>query len=69
LILFFQRRLPIVEQNNITTGTPHDCAEKIINLSEVIIRKQNAKIFALHKLKDIEGTASTLVKDRSRICK
>jgi Fe(3+) dicitrate transport protein len=54
---FLQRRLLIVEQNNITTGSTLTIAlKKIINLSEVIIRKQNAKIFALHKLKD-EGTA------------
>jgi Fe(3+) dicitrate transport protein len=67
--LFSSKKATIVEQNNITTGTPLTIAlKKIINLSEVI-RKQNAKIFALHKLKDIEGTASTLVKDRSRICK
>jgi hypothetical protein len=28
LILFFQRRLPIVEQNITTGSTPNDCAEE-----------------------------------------
>ncbi|PKH66082.1 TonB-dependent receptor [Flavobacterium sp. ALD4] len=56
--VFFKEGYSIVEQNNITTGSTLTIAlKKIINLSEVIIRKQNAKIFALHKLKDIEGTA------------
>ena len=56
--VFFKEGYSIVEQNNITTGSTLTIAlTKIINLSEVIIRKQNAKIFALHKLKDIEGTA------------
>jgi Fe(3+) dicitrate transport protein len=56
--VFFKEGYSIIEKNNITTGSTLAIAlTKIINLSEVIIRKQNAKIFALHKLKDIEGTA------------
>jgi Fe(3+) dicitrate transport protein len=56
--VFFKEGYSIVEQNNITTGSTLTIAlTKIINLSEVIVRKQNDKIFALRKLKDIEGTA------------
>jgi len=56
--VFFKEGYSIVEQNSITTGSTLTIAlTKINNLSEVIIKKQNEKIFALHKLKDIEGTA------------
>jgi Fe(3+) dicitrate transport protein len=41
---FLQRRLLIVEQNNITTGSTLTIAlKKIINLSEVIIRSKMLK--------------------------
>jgi Fe(3+) dicitrate transport protein len=56
--VFFKEGYSIVEQNNITTGSTLTIAlTKIINLTAVIIKKQNAKIFALRKLGDIEGTA------------
>lgn len=56
--VFFKEGYSIVEQNNITTGNTLTIAlTKIINLTAVIIKKQNAKIFALRKLGDIEGTA------------
>jgi Fe(3+) dicitrate transport protein len=56
--VFFKEGYSIVEQNNITTGSTLTIAlTKIINLTEVVIKKQNAKIFALRKLRDIEGTA------------
>lgn len=56
--VFFKEGYSIVEQNNITTGSALTIAlTKIINLTAVIIKKQNAKIFALRKLGDIEGTA------------
>jgi Fe(3+) dicitrate transport protein len=56
--VFFKEGYSIVEQNSITTGSTLTIAlTKINNLSEVIIKKQNEKIFALRKLKDIEGTA------------
>lgn len=56
--IFFKEGYTIIEQNSITTGSTVTIAlTKINNLSEVIIRKQNDKVFALRKLKDIEGTA------------
>ena len=56
--VFFKEGYSIVEQNGIMTGSTLSILfTKINNLSEVIIKKQNEKIFALHKLKDIEGTA------------
>jgi Fe(3+) dicitrate transport protein len=56
--VFFKEGYSIVEQNNITTGSTLTIAlTKIINLTEVVIKKQNAKIFALRKLRDIEGAA------------
>jgi Fe(3+) dicitrate transport protein len=55
---FFKEGYTIVEQNGITTGSKLTIVlTKINNLSEVIIRKQNEQIFALHRLKNIEGTA------------
>ena len=56
--VFFKDGYTLVEQNNISTGTTLTIAlTKINKLTEVIIRKQNEKVFALRKLKDIEGTA------------
>lgn len=56
--VFFKEGYAIIEQNSITTGSSITITlTKINNLTEVIIKKQNEKIFALHKLKDIEGTA------------
>ena len=56
--VFFKEGYAIIEQNSITTGSTITITlTKINNLTEVIIRKQNEKVFALHKLKDIEGTA------------
>ena len=56
--VFFKEGYSIVEQNNISTGSTITIAlTKINKLTEVIIRKQNEKVFALRKLKDIEGTA------------
>ena len=56
--VFFKEGYAIIEQNSITTGSTITITlTKINNLTEVIIKKQNEKIFALHKLKDIEGTA------------
>ncbi len=56
--VFFKEGYAIIEQNSITTGSTITITlTKINNLTEVIIKKQNEKVFALHKLKDIEGTA------------
>jgi Fe(3+) dicitrate transport protein len=56
--VFFKEGYTIIEQNSITSGSKVTIAlTKINNLSEVVIKKQNDKMFALHKLKDIEGTA------------
>lgn len=56
--VFFKEGYAIIEQNSITTGSSITITlTKINNLTEVIIKKQNEKVFALHKLKDIEGTA------------
>jgi Fe(3+) dicitrate transport protein len=56
--VFFKEGYAIIEQNSITSGSTVTIAlTKINNLSEVVIKKQNDKMFALHKLKDIEGTA------------
>lgn len=56
--IFFKEGYAIVEQNSITTGsTVTIVLTKINNLSEVIIRKQNDKLQAIHKLNDIEETA------------
>lgn len=56
--VFYKEGYNIVEQNSITTGSTITVVlNKINELTEVIIRKQNEKLFALHKLKDIEGTA------------
>ncbi|MDG2433203.1 TonB-dependent receptor [Flavobacterium sp.] len=56
--VFFKEGYAIVEQNSITTGSTVTIAlAKINNLTEVVIKKQNNKLFALRKLKDIEGTA------------
>ncbi|MEZ7498945.1 TonB-dependent receptor [Flavobacterium sp. Arc3] len=56
--VFFKEGYAIVEQNNITTGSTITIVlNKITNLTEVIIRKQNQKLMAIHKLKDIEETA------------
>jgi Fe(3+) dicitrate transport protein len=56
--VFFKEGYAIIEQNSITTGSTLTIVlTKINTLSEVIIKKQNDKMFALHKLKDIEGTA------------
>ncbi|WP_414656155.1 TonB-dependent receptor domain-containing protein [Flavobacterium sp.] len=56
--VFYKEGYAIVEQNSITTGSKITVVlNKINELTEVIIRKQNEKLFALHKLKDIEGTA------------
>jgi len=55
---FYKEGYTIIEQNSITTGSTITITlNKITNLTEVIIKKQNEKVFALHKLKDIEGTA------------
>jgi Fe(3+) dicitrate transport protein len=56
--VFFKEGYAIVEQNSITTGSTITIVlNKITNLTEVIIRRQNEKLFSLRKLKDIEGTA------------
>ena len=56
--VFFKEGYAIIEQNSITTGSSITITlTKINNLTEVIIKKQNEKVFALHKLKDIDGTA------------
>ena len=56
--VFFKEGYAIIEQNSITTGSTITITlTKINNLTEVIIKKQNEKVFALHKLKDIDGTA------------
>ncbi|MGO4866391.1 TonB-dependent receptor domain-containing protein [Flavobacterium sp. W21_SRS_FM7] len=56
--VFFKEGYSIVEQNSISTGSSiRIVLNKINNLTEVIIRKQNEKLHAIHKLKDIEGTA------------
>jgi Fe(3+) dicitrate transport protein len=56
--VFFKEGYTIVEQNSITTGSTITIVlNKITNLTEVIIRKQNEKLFSIRKLKDIEGTA------------
>jgi Fe(3+) dicitrate transport protein len=51
----FLKGYAIIEQNSITSGVPI-ALTKINNLSGSQ-KKQNDKMFALHKLKDIEGTA------------
>jgi Fe(3+) dicitrate transport protein len=57
-LVFYKEGYVIIEQNNITTGSTLTIVlTKINTLSEVIIKKQNDKMFAIHKLKDIEGTA------------
>ncbi|MFT5254360.1 MAG: Fe(3+) dicitrate transport protein, partial [Flavobacteriales bacterium] len=56
--VFFKEGYAIVEQNSITTGSTITIVlNKVTNLTEVIIRKQNEKLFSLRKLNDIEGTA------------
>jgi Fe(3+) dicitrate transport protein len=56
--VFFKEGYAIVEQNSITTGSTITIVlNKITNLTEVIIRRQNEKLFSLRKLNDIEGTA------------
>lgn len=56
--VFYKEGYAIVEQNSITTGSTITIVlNKITNLTEVIIRKQNQKLKAIRKLKDIEGTA------------
>ncbi|MGA9637345.1 MAG: TonB-dependent receptor [Flavobacterium sp.] len=56
--VFFKEGYSIVEQISITTGSHLTVAlPKINKLSEVIIRKQNEKLFSVRKLKDIEGTS------------
>lgn len=56
--VFFKEGYSIVEQNSITTGSKVTISlTKINQLTEVIIKKQNEKLFAINKLKDIEGTA------------
>ncbi|NRS89159.1 Fe(3+) dicitrate transport protein [Flavobacterium sp. 7E] len=56
--VFFKEGYSIVEQNSISTGsTIKIVLVKINKLTEVIIKKQNQKLQAIHKLKDIEGTA------------
>ena len=55
---FYKEGYTIIEQNSITTGSTITITlTKITNLTEVIIKKQNEKVFAIHKLKDIDGTA------------
>ncbi|WPR73248.1 TonB-dependent receptor [Flavobacterium sp. NG2] len=57
-LIFFKEGYNIIEQIGITTGSHLTIAlPKINKLTEVIIRKQNNKLFAIHKLKDIEGTS------------
>ncbi|NRT11207.1 TonB-dependent receptor domain-containing protein [Flavobacterium sp. 14A] len=57
-LAFFKEGYSIVEQSGISTGsTIKIVLNKITNLTEVIIKKQNKKLAAIHKLKDIEGTA------------
>ncbi len=56
--VFFKEGYAIVEQNSITTGSAITIVlNRITNLTEVIIRRQNEKLFSLRKLNDIEGTA------------
>ena len=56
--VFFKEGYSIVEQSGISTGSAIKIVlNKINNLTEVIIKKQNQKLSAIYKLKDIEETA------------
>ena len=57
-IIFYKDKFALLEQD-LKSGTENYSIvlEEIINLSEVVINKQKEKVFALNKLKDIEGTA------------
>ncbi|OCB78398.1 TonB-dependent receptor [Flavobacterium crassostreae] len=57
-LVFFKEGFAIVEQNDISTGSSIKIVlNKINQLTEVIIRKQNDKLQSLYKLNDIEETA------------
>jgi len=56
--VFFKEGYAIAEENNVVSGSNITIVlTKVNELTEVVIRKQREKLFALHKLKDIEGTA------------
>ncbi|GIZ08423.1 TonB-dependent receptor [Flavobacterium sp. UMI-01] len=57
-LIFFKNGYSILEQISITTGSQLTVVlNKINDLSEVIIKKQNDRLFSIRKLKDIEGTS------------
>ncbi|WP_418263145.1 TonB-dependent receptor domain-containing protein [Flavobacterium faecale] len=57
-LIFFKDGFSILEQISITTGSHLTVVLTRINkLSEVIIKKQNDRLFSVRKLKDIEGTS------------
>ena len=57
--LVFYRENYSVQEKTVSTSNENTVIvlDKITNLSEVVVLKQKEKIFALHKLKDIEETA------------
>lgn len=57
-IVFYKDNYAILELEIAAPSTNQMVTlSKMNNLSEVVIRKEREKVFALHKLKDIEGTA------------
>lgn len=57
-LVFYSENYGIVEQTvNVPAENLSVALEKITNLSEVVVQNQREKIFALRKLKDVEGTA------------
>lgn len=57
-IIFYKDKYALLEKDLATANDNYTIVlEDIINLSEVVISKQKEKVFALNKLKDIEGTA------------
>jgi Fe(3+) dicitrate transport protein len=57
-LIFFKENYTLLEINLTPSKTNYTIVlQKITNLSEVVIKKQKERIFALNKLKDIEETA------------
>ncbi|WP_155078576.1 TonB-dependent receptor [Flavobacterium sp. MC2016-06] len=57
-LVFYKDNYSVLEQEiSAPSSNLTITLNKITNLSEVVIKNEKEKIFALHKLKDIEGTA------------
>ena len=56
--VFYKDKYALLDKDLATANENYSIIlESMINLSEVVINKQKEKVFALNKLKDIEGTA------------